>query len=258
MTSTKAKNNHLDLFYELVRTDFVMRYNNSVLGFTWVLLKPLLLFAIIVFIFSWFFQSTDPLYRYNLLLGIILFSYLSEATKRGVVSLFEKSKIILKVNFPKVLAIYTSVFNSFISFFFSMLAYLIFWLFTKGANGNILIFYFLLQVTILTMLITGISFFVSILYPKFRDLLSIWEILLRLLFYFTPIIYPVAMIPDKYQKLFFLNPLAVIVTESRKAIISGQSPSWPHTFYVLFISLVVLISGYFFFNKKVRSVAESL
>jgi len=235
-----------------------MRYHNSALGFIWVLLKPLLLFAIIVFVFSWFFKSKDPYYRYNLLLGIILFSYLSEATQRGIVCLHEKSKIILKVNFPKVLAIYTSVFNSFISFFFSFLAYLIFWLFTKGSNTQILLPYFLLQILSLTTLIIGLNFFISIIYPKLRDLLSIWEIMLRLLFYLTPIIYPITMIPNQYKKLFLLNPLAIIITESRKALISGEALSWSHTIYVLVISITILISGHYYFKKNVKSVAESL
>jgi len=235
-----------------------MRYHNSVLGFIWVLLKPLLLFAIIVFIFSWFFKSRDPYYRYNLLLGIILFSYLSEATKRGVVCLYEKSRIILKVNFPKDLAIYTSVFNSFISFFFSFLAYFIFWLFTKDSDISTRLPYFLIQIFSLTSLIIGLNFFTSIIYPKLRDLLSIWEILLRLLFYFTPIIYPVTLVPDQYKNIFLLNPLAAIISESRKALISGEAFSWWHTSYVLILSLVIFIFGYRFFKKNVKSVAENL
>lgn len=258
MKNTKPKNNTFDLFYELVRTDFVMRYHNSALGFIWVLLKPLLLFSIIVFIFSWFFKSKDPYYRYNLLLGIILFSYLSEATQRGIVCLYEKSKIILKVNFPKVLAIYTSVFNSFISFFFSFLAYLIFWLFTKDSRTPVLLPYFFLQVLSLTGLIIGLNFFISIIYPKLRDLLSIWEIMLRLLFYFTPIIYPITMIPDQYKKLFLLNPLAIIISESRKALITGEALSWPHTIYVFLTSMAILILGHYYFKKNVKSVAENL
>lgn len=233
-----------------------MRYHNSALGFIWVLLKPFLLFLIIVFVFSWFFKANDPHYRYNLLLGIIIYSYFSEATKRGVICLQEKSSIILKVNFPKVLAIYTSVVNSFISFFASFLVYLIFWLFTKSSASAILFPYFFLQILSLTSLITGLNFFLSIIYPSLRDLLSIWEVLLRLLFYFTPIIYPLSLIPDRFINIFLLNPLAVIVNESRKALITGEIASWPHTIYVFLLSITVLILGTYFFKKNVKSVAE--
>jgi len=96
MAKTEIQNNTVDLFYELVRTDFVLRYRNSVLGFGWVLLKPFLLFTVLLVVFSWFFQARDPHYRYNLLLGVLIYSYFSESTQRGVVSLFEKASIILR------------------------------------------------------------------------------------------------------------------------------------------------------------------
>ncbi len=256
MAKTEIQNNTVDLFYELVRTDFVLRYRNSVLGFGWVLLKPFLLFTVLLVVFSWFFQARDPHYRYNLLLGVLIYSYFSESTQRGVVSLFEKASIILKVNFPKVLTIYTSVFNSFISFLASFLVYLVFWIFTKPAGTIFDPSYFLLQIFSLTCLIAGLNFFLSIAFIFLRDLASIWEVLLRLLFYATPIIYPTGIIPDRFKLFFFLNPIAGIITESRKAIIGGGSYSWSQTIFTMIISLLVLFAGYRFFNSKVKYVAE--
>ena len=100
MSKSAFKGNHLDLFYELVRTDFVMRYHNSVLGFIWVLLKPFLLFLIIVTVFSFLFKNQDPHYQLNLLLGLLLYNYFSESTLRGITCLSERSSVILKVTFP--------------------------------------------------------------------------------------------------------------------------------------------------------------
>ncbi|MFC1626978.1 ABC transporter permease [Patescibacteria group bacterium] len=252
------RHNHLDLFYELARTDFILRYNNSLLGIIWVLLKPILMFAVIFFVFSLIFKSKDPHYRYNLFLGIILFSFFSEATQRGITCLQEKARIILKLNFPKFLAIYTSTFNSFISFIFSMLAYLFFWIFTKDSNTQLHLIYFSFQILILIMLITGINFFISIIYPKFRDLHNIWEILLKLLFYFTPVIYPLTVIPEHLQTIFLLNPLAVIISESRKALITNDPFSWQQTLYVFFLAVILLIAGFIFFQKNVKKIAENL
>ena len=258
MAQTKIKKNTVDLFYELTRTDFVMRYQNSVLGFAWVLLRPFLLFLILVFVFSWFFNSHDPNYRYNLLLGVIIFSYFSEATNRGIVSLKEKSAIILKVNFPKTLAIYTSVVNSFISFFFSFLVFLLFWLLTKPVTTSINLPYFLIQIFSLSCLIAGLNFFIGIIYINLRDLSSIWELLLRLLFYGTPIIYPLSSIPAQYKKIFLLNPLAVIISESRKALINGEMFSWGQTIYALLLALMILLFGFHFFRKNIKFIAEKL
>jgi ABC-type polysaccharide/polyol phosphate export permease len=254
--TAKRPNNTIDLFYELVRTDFVLRYRNSVLGFVWVLLKPFLLFLILVIVFSWVFKSHDPYYRYNLLLGVIIFSYFSESTQRGVISLWEKSSIILKVNFPKALTIYTSVFNSLISFFASLVVYVFFWLITKPVETTINLPYFLLQIFILTCLIAGLNFFLSIGYIFLRDLSSIWEILARLLFYASPIIYPASLVPNRFSFFYFLNPLATIITESRKALITGEAFSWQRTVIALAIALTVLFFGRYFFNAKVKYVAE--
>src|SRR3989344_5703318 len=116
MSKSIFKGNRWDLFYELVRTDFVMRYHNSVLGFIWVLLRPFLLYLIIVTVFSFLFKSHDPNYQLNLLLGLLLYNYFAESTLRGVTSLYDRSSVILKINFPRIVAVYTSVANSFISF----------------------------------------------------------------------------------------------------------------------------------------------
>lgn len=249
-------NNTFDLFYELVRTDFIVRYRNSVLGFVWVLLKPFLLFSVLLVVFSWFFKGSDPYYRYNLLLGVIIFSYFSESTQRGVICLWEKSSVILKVNFPKILTIYTSVVNSFISFFASIAVYFLFWLITRPATVSIDFSYFFLQILILTFLIAGLNFFLSIGYIFYRDLGSIWEILVRLLFYATPIIYPATMIPEQYRLFFWLNPIATVIKESRKAIINGENYSWGQTLAAVAIASALFVLGYIYFKKKVKYVAE--
>lgn len=257
MNKERLKGNNWDLFYELVRTDFVMRYHNSVLGFVWVLLKPLLLFLILMVVFSWFFNNQDPYYKLNLLLGIIIYSYFQEAVLRGVTCLYEKSSIILKVNFPKILAISTSVVNSFISFFFSFLVFLIFWLWMKPTGSLSFLPYFGLQILGLTGLILGINFFVSIIYIKIRDLLSISEILLRLIFYLTPIIYPLSIIPDRLRPILLLNPLAIFITQSQNVLVSNSGLSWPLTFYSLTVAAVFLLAGFSWFRKNIKSVAEN-
>src|SRR3989344_757866 len=169
MGKPKFRGNTADLFYELVRTDFILRYHNSLLGFIWVLLKPFLIFTILVTVFSLVFKIQDRLYPLNLLLGLLLYSYFAEATLRGITSLTEKSTIILKVNFPKSIAVFTSVVNSFISFFFGFLAFLGFWFLVKP-NGSLLnLPFFCLLVLILTGLIIGVNFFLSLGYTKLKD-----------------------------------------------------------------------------------------
>ena len=246
-----------DLFYELIRTDFILRYHNSVLGFVWVLLKPFLIFAIMVTVFSLVFKIQDRLYPLNLLLGLLLYSYFAEATLRGITSLTEKSTIILKVNFPKAIAILTSVVNSFISFFFGFLVFLGFWFWVKPDGSLLNLPYFFLLVLILTMLIIGLSFFLSVAYAKLKDLLSIWEILLQLLLYLSPIIYPLSLVPERYREVFLLNPLAVIITQAQTALISGGSISWRLTAQALTLALLILTGGWLFFQKQIKKITDN-
>ncbi|AKM79404.1 hypothetical protein A3J22_00985 [Candidatus Beckwithbacteria bacterium RIFCSPLOWO2_02_FULL_49_12] len=257
MSKPKFSGNIWDLFYELVRTDFVLRYHNSLLGFIWVLLKPFLIFAIMVTVFSLAFKIQDRLYSLNLLLGLLIYSYFAEATLRGITSLTEKSTIILKVNFPKAIAILTSVVNSFISFFFGFLAFLGFWFWVKPDGSLLNLPYFFLLVLILTILIIGLNFFLSIGYTKLKDLLSIWEVLLQLLLYLSPIIYPLSYVPAKYQSLFLLNPMAVIITQSQAILITGQVIDWWLLGYTLMLAIVVLIVGRIFFQGQIKRVNDN-
>lgn len=257
MIKPKLRGNTADLFYELVRTDFVLRYHNSLLGFVWVLLKPFLIFGILFIVFSAVFKIRDNNYPFNLLLGLLLYSYFSEATLRGIVSLTEKSSIILKVSFPKTIAIFTSVVNSFISFFFGFLVFVGFWLWREPAGSLLRIPEFLLLIVVLTALIIGINFFLSIVYTKIKDLLSIWEVWLQLLLYICPIIYPLSLVPERYQPLFLVNPLAAIISQAQKLLITGVGLDWQLVGQTGLITGVVLISGWLFFRREVKKITEN-
>ena len=257
MSKYQFQGSRLDLFYELVRTDFVMRYHNSVLGFIWVLLKPFLLFLIIVTVFSFLFKNQDPNYNLNLLLGLLLYSYFSESTLRGVTSLFDRSSVILKVNFPKIIAIYTTIANSFISFLAGFVIFLLFWFFIKPLNSLSGLPYFFVLVLILSGLILALNFFTSIIYTKLRDFLSIWEVLLQLIFWSTPIVYPLSILPEPLQRLALLNPLTVIITQSRSALISNDFYDWKTVGYATLFTIILLIMGYLFFRREIKRVAEN-
>ena len=156
-----------------------------------------------------------------------------------------------------MIAIFTSVVNSFISFIAGFLVFLIFWFLSKPAGSPLNLPYFLLLIIILTNLILGLNFFISIIYTKLRDLLSIWEVLLQLIFYASPIIYPLSLVPNRFKSLFLLNPLAIVVTESQKALITNQAFSWFYVNYAFIISTSLLTLGFLFFRKYIKKIAEN-
>lgn len=256
MSKPQFQGSRLDLFYELVRTDFVMRYHNSVLGFVWVLLKPFLLFLIIVTVFSFIFGNHDPNYQLNLLLGLLLYNYFAESTLRGVTSLYDKSQVILKVNFPKIIAVYTTVANSLISFLAGFLVFLIFWFEAKPINSLSGLGYFFFLVMVLSGLILSLNLFTGIIYTRLRDFFSVWEVVLQLLFWSTPIIYPLTILPQSLQRLVWFNPLTSIITQSRVALIGGGAYDWRSAAYSLVVTGILFFAGYRFFSKSIKKVAE--
>jgi len=251
-----AMKNKKDIFKILVATDFKLRYQNSVLGILWVVLKPFLLFLILYLVFSFLFGQTDPNYKLNLLLGIILINYFQEGTGLGLSSLLSRADVILKVNFPREIALYSSLAQASISLFFNLLVFSIFWIFTPTPLHWFSFPFLFLYLILLGLLILGLNFFLSILYVKFRDLSAIWEVVCSLAFFGTPVIYPLSVIPEKYHFIVFLNPLAVIIHNAREVLIKGVMPDLPRTGTTILIVLTLFVLGILFFRKKIKKIAE--
>jgi ABC-type polysaccharide/polyol phosphate export permease len=190
------------------------------------------------------------------LLGLLLYSYFSEGILRGVTSLHDRSTVILKVNFPKVIAVYTSVANSLISFLAGFLVFLVFWFWSKPLDSLSGLGYFSLLVLVLSGLILGLNLFSGIIYTKLKDFFSVWEVALQLIFWGTPIVYPLSILPEPLQRLSILNPLAVIITQSRIALIDGGTYDWRLTAYVAGLTAILLLGGFKFFSSRITKVAE--
>jgi len=254
MKITKANK---DLLWQMIKTDFKMQYNNSVLGVVWILLQPLLNFLILYFIFGFLFSRGDEYFVLSLILGILIAQYFTDGTSRGLTALVSQSNILLKVNFPRQISIVASSVDNLITMIFSFVIFIIFWLFKPTAITLLwlLIPFYLI---IFTILIIGISFITSILYVRFRDLQKIWSVLMRILFYASAVFYPVTIIPEKYRFIIFLNPVAVVIHHLRQITIENKMPDLKFLFVLVLLSLLIFTIGYFYFKKKVKKVAEYL
>jgi ABC-2 type transport system permease protein len=252
MKITKANK---DLLWQMIKTDFKMQYNNSVLGVAWILLQPFLLFLVFYFIFGFLFTKGDEYFVLRLILGILIAQYFTEGTTRGLTSLLSRSDVLLKANFPRQIAVTASIINSFIAMFFSFIIFFIFWIF-KPTAITLLWLLIPLYLIIFTALIIGISFITSILYVRFRDLQKIWPVLMRLVFYGSAVFYPITIIPEEYRYIIFLNPVAVVIHHIGQIIIDNQMPDFKFLFVLIILSAIIFIIGYFYFKKKVKKVAE--
>jgi ABC-type polysaccharide/polyol phosphate export permease len=240
-------------------TDFRVKYDNSVLGYFWSLLKPLLMFGTLYLVFSVFIRWQVENYRLYLLLGIVLWNFLSEVTLNSMTLLEGKASILKKIYFPRWIIVIASSLTSLLTLLLNMIVFFIFFIFS-GANfhtGALLLFVYLAE---LYILVVGVALLLCALYPKFRDIHHIWEVFVQLGFWATPIIYPISIVPAKYHTVIFLNPVARIIQGCRDALIGPGSEFLGFTNHIIIISFAacLFVVGLAMFNKLSRSFAEVL
>jgi len=255
--ASDMQKNYFELIWIIAKTDFKLRYNNSILGYFWSLLKPLLLFGVLYLVFSVFMRWDVPHYQLYLLWGIILWNFFAEGTTIGVHSLASKASIIKKIYFPRLLVVIASTITAFLSLFVSSIVFFIFLLFS-GASLSYHALFFIPVVLLLYGFILGTSLLLSALYIKFRDIDQIWEVVLQAGFWLSPIVYPLANVPEKYQRYLFFNPITGIIQYSRRAIIEHDLPAISGSVYILIWVVALLTVGFFVFNWLSPQAAEEL
>lgn len=245
-----------DLLKELVRSGFKLRYNDSFLGVIWVVLKPLLSFLVLFFVFSKFKDLSIENFQVYLLTGIIVYNYFSESILSGTGSLLGMAHVILKVKFPREIAVLSSQALILINLFINLVI-LAFFGITTGVHTTFLsglyAFYILF---VLTMLSFGMTLFTSVMTVKLRDIQFILEVLLQLGFYLSPIFYPIKMIPVRFRPFIEYNPITIMIQAVRGAVISGEIINVRPVLYLTVGSLFIIAFGLLFFKKHVKKVAE--
>lgn len=255
----KKHENYRELIWVLAKTDFKLRYHSSVLGYLWALLKPLMMFAILNFVFSSLFSNKSvPHYSLQLLVSIVLFNFFSEGTTAGMNSLLSKAQLVTKIYVPRWTIILASTLSALLVFLMNIIIIIIFFAFYRflPSAGAVFLFFFFTLATY--VLIVSFSLLAAPLYAKLRDLSMIWEVLLSLLFYATPVIYPLGIMPVIVQKLELANPLGFIINFTKLALISNQYGDLLQWSVFLGVTAVCFVIGLLGYRKFVPGVAEEL
>jgi len=237
--------------------DLVVRYRNSILGFFWSILEPLLMLTILYVVFTQLFKSQIENYPLYLLLGLIMWNFFSRSTGMSLTSLLSKAGIVTKIYFPREILPLSSCITALIMLTFEMIIFFVF----------VLIFRFIPPTTIILLpgllmiefiLTLGISFPLSIFNVRYRDIQHIWNLLLYAGFFISPVIYSTTTFPPKIRDLFMLNPMAQILEMSHNAVIYGTLPSLFDITYLLSVSFGIFIIGYLIFRKYQSKIIEEL
>lgn len=255
------------LLAELVRTDFKLRYQGSVLGYAWSLLRPLMLFVILYIVFVNFLRigSDVPHYPIYLLLGMVLWSFFGEMTSQSLGSIVTRGDLIRKIRIPRWMIIVSSSIAALINLALNLLVVGVFMIVNKVELMDTIIWFPVILVEIYLFGL-GVSLFLSAAFVKYRDMSYIWEVVLQAFFYVTPILYPLTVItnPD-LQKLLLINPMAQAIQDARSVLVTTDSITIVEVYDspfarlgVLLLVLVVFVGGVLYFKRQSRHFAENL
>ncbi len=253
------RKNYLYLIAIMAITDFKIKYDNSVLGYFWSLLKPLLMFGTLYLVFSVFVRWNVENYKLYLLLGIILWNFLAEVTLNSMLLLLGKASILKKVYFPRWIIVIASSLTSLLTLLLNILVFFVFFV-LSGAPFNANMWMLVVYLLELYVLSVGVALVLCALFPKFRDIHHIWEVFVQLGFWATPIIYPISIVPEKYHKWIFLNPMARIIQGCRQALIGppGEFMGVTNHIIVIIVAVCFFAVGLGLFNRLSGSFAEDL
>lgn len=253
---------------ELTKTDFKLRYQNSVLGYLWAIIRPMLMFGILYIVFAKFLRFGDsiPHYPVYLLTGTVLWNFFTECTSQGMQSLIIRSDLMRKISFPKWIIVVSATTTALINLTINLLVIIIFAL-CSGVTPSLawlIVPFLIVELYILSL---GIALLLGSINVKFRDVTSIWEVLTQALFYAIPIIYPLTLVMNVsplYAKIIMLNPIAQIIQDIRYFLITDETIlSWQilpglAKIVPIVIVTVVFVTGALVFKKKSKYFAEEI
>lgn len=237
--------------------EFKQRYKNSILGYFWSLLEPLMMLIVLYVVFSNLMRVEVEHYQLFLLLGIIIWGFFSKATSFGLNAILGKPNMIKKIFFPRdILVISFCITALLMSIFESAIFVLFMAIFHISLSSTLL--YVPLILLILFVFTLGVSLAIAALNVYYRDIQFIWAVVLQAGFFATPILYPVTILPEGLRGIFLLNPLAHIIIESRNVIIYATQPVVENLIYSGIVSMAVLVIGYVVFSHFEPGFAEEM
>jgi len=243
---------HKFLFEELVKRDFKKKYKRTILGMGWSMLMPLLTLLVMKIVFEQFFGRNMNHYTTYLFCGNLLFSWFSESTNHGMMSLFNNSGIFTKVNVPKYLFLVAGSIQTLINFALTLIVFFFFcWLDDIQFTWR----FVMLIYPIFTMMLfsIGIGLILSAFFMFFRDIEYLWRVFLLLLMYGSAIFYPIDGFSQKMQLMFACNPVYRHIAYFREIVLKGSIPSVEtHLVLAGVAVLAVLIGALIYKNNNTK------
>ena len=246
-----------EMIFSLVRKDLRTRYKGSVLGFLWTFVNPLLQLIVYSVVFSVIMRVQMDKYYIYMFVGLLPWIFFCNCVQGGANSVMAGQDLIKKIYFPRLVLPIATVSAAFMNMLFSMIV-MFAALFVSGKGITMQIIYLPLLLLLLYFLGLGLAFVFSACNVYLRDLEHILGIITMSLFYVTPVIYPVSMVPERFLKILYLNPMTPMVMAFQDILYYQRAPHLDTLIIVVAYALIALVAGYFVFQRLQRNFVEEL
>ena len=255
-----------ELLYLISVTDFKKNYFDTALGYLWSLARPLMLFAVLLFVFTRIFRigSEVEFYPVLLLFNIVLMSFFQEATIGSVTSVVSQEGIVRKTHFPRLVIPLSTVVTGTFNLGLNLIVVVVFIIaFGVQVTWTWLLFPFVILA--LFVLTAAMAMLLSSLYVRFRDVGIIWSVAVTALFYATPVLYPLEIVPEQYVKWIMINPLTPIFEQARHWVIDPSAPGavaaaggWIHLLPAIGVFIGTCLLAVWVFRREAPRIAEEI
>jgi len=262
-SNIKTLFSYRELLFSLTKKELKVKYRGSALGFFWSLLNPILTMLVYSFVFSIVLRAGIKEFAIFLICALLPFNFLSNSVNYGASSIIGNSNLVNKIYFPREIIPLSIVFTNLINFFFELAALFI----VLGIMGyKFYMYLYLLPIIIFIQffLVVGMTLLVSALNVFFRDLQHLITIIMMVWFFGTPIIYPLSMVPERFQYIIKINPMTIYAAYYRNIFYYVKFPEgtgFPtvlETLSALGITLLIFFVGYYIFKRLEPRFAEEI
>lgn len=248
---------HLDIVYILALRDIKVRYKQSIAGIGWAIIQPLLTMVVFTAVFAGVVRVPTDGSPYPLLslAALAPWSYFVHAITKATTCLVSDRDLITRVYFPRLVLPLAAVAGGLVDFFIAF-ALLMIVLFLYGDAPTRAVF--LLPLFILMAVVTAfaLGLWLSALNVQYRDVHNALPFFTQVLMFISPVAYPASVIPEKWQMVYALNPMATVINGFRWALLEGQPPPGPYSLVSVAVVLIALVGGLYFFRWQEDRFAD--
>lgn len=246
-----------ELLWELIKREIKARYKQSLLGYAWVILVPLLNLLVLTVVFSYFIRvpTGGTSYPIFLFTALVPWAFTANSISFATQSVVSNTNLITKIYLPREVFPVATILAKMVDFLLTSLVLVLF-LVIFGVSFKATMLFVPVIFFFHFLLVVGISLILSAINVFFRDVENVIGIFLTIWMYITPILYPQELIPSAFVPFFNLNPMMPIINAYRNTILYGMMPAWQSFAYAVGFSVLIFIFGYQFFKNRAKYFAD--